>query len=131
MPKTVAALALIFHLVDGGRDEAIGTIAAARALEWADYLRSHAARLYAAGSVAAENGARLIIERRAYLPEKFTAREIERKNWAGLSDRDTVDDAIAVLLETHHIFLATKPSGSSGGRPSSTYFWTPCLKAEG
>ena len=131
MPKTVAALALIFHLVDGGRDEAIGTIAAARALEWADYLRSHAARLYAAGSVAAENGARLIIERRAYLPEKFTAREIERKNWAGLSDRDTVDDAIAVLLETHHIFLATKPSGSFGGRPSNTYFWTPCLKAEG
>lgn len=118
-------------MFDGGRDEAVGAVAAARALEWADYLRSHAARLYAAGRVAAENGARLIIERRAHLPEKFTAREVERKNWAGLSDRETVDDAIAILLETHHVFLATKPSGPSGGRPSDTYFWNPRLKGEG
>jgi Protein of unknown function (DUF3987) len=77
MPKTVAALALIFELADGGRG-AIGSVATARALDWADYLRSHAARLYSAGSVMAENGARL--KRRAQLPECFTARDVQRKN---------------------------------------------------
>src|SRR5438105_5495163 len=78
MPKTVAALALIFELADGGRG-AIGSVATARALDWADYLRSHATRLYSAGSVMAENGARLIIERRAQLPECFTARNVYQK----------------------------------------------------
>jgi hypothetical protein len=45
MPKTVASLALLFHLVDGGRD-AIGSDATARALDWADYLRSRQAALF-------------------------------------------------------------------------------------
>jgi hypothetical protein len=53
MPKTVAALALIFELADGG---AIGSVAMGRALGWADYLRSHATRLYFAGSVMVETG---------------------------------------------------------------------------
>jgi uncharacterized protein DUF3987 len=83
MPKTIAALALIFELADGGRG-AIGSVATARALDWADYLRSHATRLYSAGSVMAENGARLIIERRAQLPECFTARDVQRKEWGQL-----------------------------------------------
>src|SRR3979411_3037763 len=77
---------------------AIGSVAAARALDWADYLRSHFARLYSAGSVMAENGARLIIERRAQLPESFTARDVQRRAWAGLADRDTVAAAIELLV---------------------------------
>jgi hypothetical protein len=50
-------------LVDGGR-VAVGEVAARRALGWAEYLRSHAGRVYAAGEIMAENGARLIVERR-------------------------------------------------------------------
>jgi uncharacterized protein DUF3987 len=56
MPKAVAALALVFELSDGGRGT-VGSVAVARALDWADYLFSHAIRLYSAGSVLAENGA--------------------------------------------------------------------------
>ncbi len=55
MPKTVASLALLFHLVDGERG-AIGVNATRRALGWAEYLRSHANRLYSAGGVMAETG---------------------------------------------------------------------------
>jgi Protein of unknown function (DUF3987) len=106
MPKTVAALALIFELVDGGRG-AIGPIAAGRALEWADYLRSHAIRLYSAGSVMAENGARLIIERRAQLPESFTARDVQRKEWAGLADRDAVCDCNRIACRLWHLPRST------------------------
>src|SRR5690606_27086018 len=78
MPKTVASLALIFELIEGGRFE-VGKTATLRALAWADYLRSHANRLYSSGTTMIEDGARLILERRHQLPDEFTVRDIYRK----------------------------------------------------
>ena len=43
MPRTVASLALIFELIDGGL-QFVGEEATRLALGWADYLRSHANR---------------------------------------------------------------------------------------
>jgi Protein of unknown function (DUF3987) len=130
MPKTVASLALIFHLADGGRD-AIGAEATARALDWADYLRSHANRLYSAGGVMAETGARLIIERRAQLPGAFTVRDVQRKAWAGLADRDTVAAAIELLISAGYCREAPTAPSPGGGRPSVAHIWNPRIKAEG
>ncbi len=101
MPKTVATLALLFELIDGGRSE-VNEPATRRALGWADYLRSHANRLYSSGETMAADGARLIIERRHQLPEHFTARNIHQKGWAGLGERDTVVSAIEMLISTNH-----------------------------
>lgn len=128
MPKTIASLALIFELADGGFD-AVGATATARALDWADYLRSHANRLYAAGQTMTEDGARLIVERRAQLPNQFTARDVQRKAWAGLSDRDAVASAIEILVETHHCreVAASNVPNSNGGRPSTAYEFHPSL----
>jgi len=131
MPKTVASLALIFELVAGGRDGVVREEAAARALDWADYLKAHAARLYAVGAVSAETGARLIIERRGQLEEPFKARDIQRKGWAGLTDRDAVADALELLITAGHIRGATAASNDAGGRPSTAYTWNPQTKAEG
>lgn len=61
MPKTVASLALIFDLIEGDGDDLVGDTAILRALGWADYLRTHADRLYAAGQTMAEEGARLSV----------------------------------------------------------------------
>jgi hypothetical protein len=124
MPKTVASLALLFQLIDGG--QAVGEDATLRALGWADYLRSHATRLYAAGQTMAEEGARLVIERRDQLPEQFTPRDIQRKAWAGLSDRDAVASAVEMLVATHHCKEITTPAGGMG-RPSLAYVWNPQL----
>jgi hypothetical protein len=101
MPKTVASLALLFELIDGGRFD-VNETAMRRALGWADYLRSHANRLYSSGETMAEDGARLIIERRSQLPESFTARDIHKKGWAGLGDRETVTASIEMLIATNH-----------------------------
>jgi hypothetical protein len=130
MPKTVASLALIFHLVDGGRD-AIGAEATGRALDFAEYLRSHARRLYSAGAVAAENGAKLIVERRAQLPEPFTARDVWKKSWAGIYDRDSADAAIDLLTAAGYCREAPQSASPSGGRPTTSYVWNPQLKVEG
>ena len=129
LPKTVAGLALLFELVEGGR-VAVGEGATMRALGWADYLQSHATRLYSAGETMAEDGARLILERRAQLPEPFTAREIQHRNWAGLGDRNAVGAALDVLEATNHCRALAGPIGTTGGRPSVSYSWHPALKME-
>jgi hypothetical protein len=128
MPKTVASLALIFELLDGSR-VAVGEQAAERALRWARYLRSHAKRLYAAGEVMAENGAKLILERRDQLPEQFTTRDIQRKDWAGLTDRNAIEASVEVLVSTHHCREQPAAPGPQGGRPSLTFRWNPCLSS--
>ena len=126
MPKTVASLALIFQLIDGGGFE-VGEASLKRAIAWGDYLRTHAARLYAAGSTMADDGAKLIVERRAQLPPAFTVRDIQRKDWAGLYDREMVFAAIDVLVTSNHC-REVLPQPSTAGRPSGpSYVWNPAL----
>ncbi|QDM29487.1 DUF3987 domain-containing protein [Tardiphaga sp. vice352] len=129
MPKTIAALALLFELIDGGRWE-VGEEATRRAMAWASYLRSHANRLYASGEAMAEDGARLIIERRQQLPHQFSQRDIYRKGWANLPDKDAVESAVHVLLATHHCREVAPVKGDQGGRPATTYAWHPSLNDE-
>lgn len=126
MPKTVASLALIFDLMEGDGDDLIGDTAILRALGWADYLRSHANRLYAAGQTMAEEGARTIVERRSQLPELFTARDVHRKQWSGLTDREAVASAIEVLTGTHHC-RERSINHPGAGRPTSAFDWNPHL----
>jgi hypothetical protein len=90
MQRTVASLALVFELVGHGHD-VIGAKATARAIEWANYLKSHTVRLYSIGSQIAENGARLILERRAQLPECFTAPQVYRKGWVAGAAEASID----------------------------------------
>ena len=129
MPNTIVSLALIFELLEGGR-AAVGEVATGRALGWADYLRSHANRLYAAGDTMVETGAKLIVERRHLLPTHFTARDIQRKAWAGLGDRDAVQAAIDMLVDSHHCRSTPTKIGPNGGRPSDIFQWNPMLKGE-
>ncbi|WP_158875216.1 YfjI family protein [Antarcticirhabdus aurantiaca] len=133
MPKTVASLALIFELIDSQDvPQSVGQEATARALDWADYLRSHAGRLYAAGQTMVEEGARLIAERRGQLPDPFTARDVHKKDWSGLTDRDAVASAIEILIGTHHCReVAAKADTNVRGRPTTSYTWNPALKVEG
>ncbi|WP_423812428.1 YfjI family protein [Pseudomonas asiatica] len=121
MPKTIAGLALLFELIEGGR-EAVGTEATARAIDWANYLMSHALRLYGAAINAPLLGARMILERQRKLPEPFTVREVRQKDWAGLNSQDTVNNALTVLAE-HEIIVGYEVAGEKGGRPSTRYVW--------
>jgi hypothetical protein len=130
MPKTVASLALLFELADGGRFE-VNETAMLRALGWADYPRSHANRLYSAGETMAADGARLIVERRHQLPKTFTVRDIQRKGWASLGDRDAVLSAIEMLVKTHHCREVPPVVHQAGGRPSVAHVWNPSLKLGG
>lgn len=122
MPQTIAGLALLFEIIDGGR-ESVGAVSIARALEWADYLLSHAKRLYSLATNRSLDGAKLILERKSKLSNPFTAREIQRKEWSGLITVDAVSAALEWLIDYGHI-SETKLSGTdTNGRPKTEYSW--------
>lgn len=115
-------LALVLHLADGGTGP-IKADTLATALNWCDYLEGHARRIYAP---AVDNGltaAHLILKKRGDLGDLFTARDLQRRGWAGLSDRDTIAEGLELLVEHRHVAESNEPAGPNGGRPSVVYAW--------
>jgi putative DNA primase/helicase len=115
--KAVPALALIHHLIDGGTGP-VSEAAALRALAWSEYLESHAARAYASVTSATAEAARLILRKLGELPTPFTPRELYRRGWAGLGEREAVRDALELLADHRYLFAETV---DTGGRPSVAY----------
>jgi putative DNA primase/helicase len=115
----VPALALALHVTDGGTGP-VTLPATLRALTLAEYFESHARRLHSSGRRMTVRAARTIIDkaRAAALPEVFTARDVYRNQWAGLSDRTAVGDALDLLAA--HGWL-TEATIDTGGRPTATY----------
>ncbi|MCZ2159191.1 YfjI family protein [Bartonella sp. 220] len=127
MDKTIASLALIFELIEGGRFE-INKGALQTALRWEEYLLSHAKRLYAAGDTLTEERAKLIVERCDGLPEVFTARDIYRRCWAHLKDKEAVKQALELLCHTNHIRELFHAGSGTGRPPDKRYEWHPLVK---
>ena len=101
--KLVPILALINHLAD---EEARGPIsgrAMERALRFAEYLESHAQRIYASGKASKADAAKAILDRigHRYLAEGFTVREITHEHhWTGLKETDDVVEGLNIALCT-------------------------------
>ena len=113
MQKTIPTLALLFELIDGGRDS-VGVKSTTRALEWAGYLESHAVRFYSLASNRTMDAAKLILRRRDRLRDPFTAREIQHKNWAGLSLNQNVQEALELLVDHRYLKESTTPTRQQG-----------------
>ncbi len=115
----VPALALDLHVIDGGTGP-VTLPATLRALALAEYFESHARRLHSSGRRMTIRAARTIIEkaRAGALPVPFTARDVYRNQWAGLSDRAAVSDALDMLAA--HGWL-TETTAETGGRPTTIY----------
>jgi hypothetical protein len=123
MPQTIAGLALLFEIIDGGRD-AVGVIATARALNWAEYLLSHAKRLYSIATNFSLDGAKLILYRKAKLPLSFSVRDIQRKGWSGLDSVEIINEALTWLLDYNYIHIEMINSADTNGRPKIVYHWS-------
>jgi putative DNA primase/helicase len=118
----VPALALALHVVDGGQGP-VTLAATVRALDLADYFESHARRLHSSGRRMTVRAARTIIDkaRARVLPDAFTARDVYRNQWAGLSDKGAVADALDMLGA--HSWLS-ESTADTGGRPTTIYSLT-------
>lgn len=110
----VPSLALLIHLADEPDGGAVPETALLKAIGWAQYLESHARRIY--GSIAhrsvaaASNLAGKILD--GSLPREFTLREVYRHGWTGLSERSEAFAAVEVLLDHDWISESRVESGT-------------------
>jgi hypothetical protein len=97
------SLALIFHLIqiaDGQAVEAVSYSSAKMAAAWCGYLESHARRVYSlVTDVQRQAAAKLAKKlREGALPNPFTVRDVYRKGWGLLHDKDIAQDACDELV---------------------------------
>ncbi|MCM8626948.1 DUF3987 domain-containing protein [Accumulibacter sp.] len=124
-PKTMASLALLFHLVDraeavaaGGSAGPVSLQAAARAADWCAYLEGHARRVYGLAANLQSQAAGALAERigKGQLDDLgggdgFTARDVYRKQWSLLDDREIVDEALKELVEAGWLRQSIQAAG--------------------
>ena len=121
--KLVPGLALILHLSNGGTGP-VGKRATLQALAWVEYLETHARRAFASVTSPEVTAAKAIIDklRRGELPSTFAARDVYRRGWAHLSDREQVYDALRLLVDLDRLVPSTV---ETPGRSATVYEANP------
>ena len=120
-PKLLTALALDFELIDNVHPRTVGLESLERALRWAQYLETHAVRIYAAGSdtnVACAAAALLDVIRRGKVPRVFCLRDVYQNGWKHLALPTTVRQAATMLVEYGWLKHSAFPTG---GRPGESF----------
>ena len=129
--KLLPALALIFHLVDcaaGGPPGPVSEQAARKAARWCDYLQTHARRCYGLLDGGGGHPARLLLDKikAGKLEDGFTARDVVRKQWRGLTKDSAVQGALS-RLEAAHWVRGKDTEGP--GYPTTKYHINPRINA--
>jgi putative DNA primase/helicase len=106
--KLVPSMALILHLAERKKG-AIRKQTILQALGFADYLETHAMRLYASAINQEVPAAKAIIGklRGGHLPMTFSRKDVWRNNWTGLSDPKTVGAALQLLADYDWLDVTT------------------------
>ncbi len=120
----VPSIALILHLATGERGPVSGT-AATLAVRWAEYLESHAARVYAIATAPERQSVKPLIKRLIDWPEgkPIRVRSIREKGWAGLSDPESIERALELLIDCG--WVRAKTTKPTTGRPTVEYVVHP------
>ena len=144
--KTVPSLALIFHLIDcieyGGNLDAVTDTALKAAINWCEVLQTHMMRAYSAVTDSANIKASYLADKilkvvkqgtdktdkTDWLEHGFTARQLIRRGWKGLTDADDVINALEVLIEHDWLSWEKVESTGQGGRPTERYYINPRIK---
>jgi hypothetical protein len=121
------SLALIFHLIavaDGIATGPVSLQAAEQAGKWCEYLESHARRLYGMVTNYTEKAADILskhIKEGVFKEGSFTIRDVQRKGWSMLKERDDIQSALDYLIEKNWI-REIQQTENSIGRPSATVY---------
>lgn len=122
----IPSLALLSHLVDGNTGP-VGSPSIMRALAWAQYLETHARRMYGSVLGADTFPARCLARRitAGDLEDGFTLRSVYRNGWSGLASREEAASAVE-MLEALDWLRAVEED--TGGRPRTVYRINPRLE---
>lgn len=125
----IPSLALLIHLADGNPGP-VSEDATGKACGWADYLETHARKIYApalnTALFATHSLAKRIINRE--LSSDFTNRDIYRREWSGLSSKEDVQEAIETLEELDWI---KSNKEKTAGRSKISYAINPKIVTRG
>ncbi|RVT30132.1 DUF3987 domain-containing protein [Acinetobacter indicus] len=134
-PKLMSGLALLFHIIDGINLGVVGRVskrATEMAIEWCEYLESHARRIYGLVLHSSNFRASTLANKLKKLPESdkwrtdgFSAREVFRKNWKSLTDIQHVYEALDILNEICWVHVEKVEATLKGGRPTKRYWINP------
>ncbi|MBB5030544.1 DUF3987 domain-containing protein [Prosthecobacter vanneervenii] len=131
--KLVPALALLIHVADRPAGS-VSLSALQRALSWATYLETHAARVFASGTIAESSVVHTLLKKlldgSAGLPAAFKVRDVRNKCWSGLSRTEDAESACDLLADYGWLIATVKEPGSAGGRPATSYHLNPQARAE-
>lgn len=124
----VPSLALLYHLAEG-RAGSVGNEAVLVAIAWAEYLESHARRIYApvigtGANPAMELAAKI---RSGHVVDGFSAKDVYSKHWHGLTTEET-HRALALLIDLGWLPMERM---DTGGRPKECYWINPRLAEMG
>lgn len=122
--RLFCSISLILHLAYG-RIGDVQEDTALRAVLWCEYLEAHARRVYSLGEHGRMDAAGLLARRIAAgkLPDKFTARDVVRKGWTGLSSTAQVEAALSALEDFDHVVGVE--TDNETGRPTTRYTINP------
>ncbi|WP_180080735.1 MULTISPECIES: YfjI family protein [unclassified Acinetobacter] len=134
-PKLLAGLALLFHVIDGINLGSVGGVsksAIEMAIEWCEYLESHARRIYGLVLHSSNFRASTLANKLKKLPESdkwrtdgFSARELFRKNWKSLTDMQNIYEAVDILNDACWVHVEEIEATVKGGRPTKRYWINP------
>ncbi|GMV26413.1 MAG: hypothetical protein AMXMBFR58_24440 [Phycisphaerae bacterium] len=121
----VPSLALLIHLADGGKGP-IPLSCLVKAIAWAEYLETHARRVYAQVLHPDIAGARALGKKilSGAVADGFDLRSVYRKGWSNLTCPDEAKGA-AELLEAYDWLRAISSPGD--GRTGRRYWINPGL----
>jgi len=134
LPKSITAIALIFHIITSSKNDSSAEVsnnvsveATSMALDWADYLISHANRIYSWANNLSIEIAKLIYKRRKKLPVPFKARDITNTGWSGMGSTKDIYEALELLVDHNYLTEQQPVIGASGGRPSRVFYWSSAV----
>ena len=124
------SLALIFHCIDIADGKIKGSVTAKSAqlaVDWCNYLESHARRIYAMTASPEHEAAVRLSEKikDKCLPNPFTARLIQQKGWHGLKDKVDIEAACNILIEENWLMMHRRPKPLTGRPPLPEYSINP------
>jgi hypothetical protein len=130
------SLALQFHLVDiadGMSSGPVSLSAAQMAAAWCEYLESHARRIYGMAEDITARAAGILADRiqAGKLENNFTAREVQRKGWELLTEKEVVNGAIQDLVEANWLREIKLPKITKGGPIKVEYEINPKITSDG
>jgi hypothetical protein len=122
-PGLVGKLALILHVADDPDKTEVTGQSMLKALAWLQYLAPHAERVYHAVDHPETGAAERLLTRirRGDLPVSFSARDIYRKCWQGLSERESVKKACRLLCD-YGWLIELRTDAAPGGRPADPVY---------